>query len=137
MNSVIISGTIYKDVEIKRNEEGIAFFKNLIQVKEKTKNDRFYSVFVSVQCGGALAEKVFRQCKKGTFVICQGKIKVDSWMSNGEKKYSTNVSLTEIDVVKNEKQPEEPDNSEVPTTDFASDVPAIDLSNLSDDEIPF
>ena len=118
MNSVILSGRIANDLEVKRNENGLAILNFTLAV------DRFVSKqkktsFVDCAIYGNKAEALAKNCSKGSKVYVEGQI--DTVVSNSKKYTKIIIDLAEFDIKK--KQSEE--------------VVEEPLYELPDEELPF
>lgn len=137
MNSVVVSGYVVNDVEIKRSESGTGYIRNQVRVVQVSKQGKNIYTYCNIQLVGVEAEKFFKYCKKNTYVICRGRLKVDRWENNGAFKYSTNIAVDDFEVIKSSRSEDEKPNKETTTNEMFGDIPTMDLDGLSDDEIPF
>lgn len=123
MNSVILSGRIANDLEVKRNENGLAILNFTLAV------DRFVSrqkktSFIDCIIVGNKAEALAEYCSKGSKIYVEGAIDVSNFKlenGNNKKSWKVIVNSAEFDIKK--KQSEE--------------VVEEPLYELPDEELPF
>lgn len=116
INSVILTGRLTKDVELKYTQNNTAVVMFDIAVgngKDKDGNERKAN-FLRINCWEKQAENVAKFCKKGSQIAVDGSIKTDSYETEkGEKKYRTYILAKRIMFLGSKKEeepmPEEPD----------------------------
>lgn len=102
MNVIVLSGTLVKDVEIRHTKSDLAIGNFTIAVRRDTKNkDGNYDTdFVNCVAYGKTAETINSYFKKGSRILLEGKIQTGSYEnSKGEKVYTTNVAVSNINFV--------------------------------------
>lgn len=91
MNKVMVTGRLGRDPEVRMaGESKIATFS--IATTEK-RGGQEYTEWVNIQYWGKIAEVCERYLKKGSLILCEGKLKTESWddKKSGEKRYKTIV----------------------------------------------
>lgn len=90
LNKVFLLGNMTRDPELKYTQSGGAVCKVGLAVNRRFKSGTEWKeevAFVDVECWGKTAEKVGEYCKKGSGVLVEGRLKLDTWQSKeGEKR---------------------------------------------------
>mgnify|MGYP003613150870 CR=1 FL=1 len=138
MNQVNLLGRLTKDPELKYGASGNAYCKFTLAINRAFKKDEVD--FISCTAFGKAAETIAEYVKKGDQFAIGGRIQVDVYESNGEKKYSTSVmveNFTFISKAKGEGSSNsgssKPQNNEKP----AGNQGAPNVEFEDDDEFPF
>lgn len=105
VNKVILLGNVGKDPEVKEFSDGgkVANFslatterafklQNGTEIPERTE---WHNVTVK----GGLAKVVEQYVKKGTKLYLEGRIRTRSYETNGEKRYITEVHVSELEML--------------------------------------
>lgn len=100
MNKAIIEGNLVRDPELKKANNGKSFINFTLAVSDDYKNQKGEVVkqtdFVNCTAWGTAAEVISKYTAKGKPLLIEGKIKTRTYEKNGEKKYSTEVSVSEL-----------------------------------------
>lgn len=102
MNVIVLSGTLVKDVEIRHTKNDVAIGNFTIAVRRdiKNKEGNYDTDFVNCVAYGKTAETLNSYFKKGSRILLEGKIQTGSYEnSKGEKVYTTNVAVSNINFV--------------------------------------
>ena len=91
MNQVNLLGRLTKDPELKYGASGTAFCKFTLAVNRAFKKDEVD--FINCTAFGKAAETIAEYVRKGDQFAIGGRLQVDTYESNGEKKYSTSVMV--------------------------------------------
>jgi single-strand DNA-binding protein len=100
MNKFIISGNITKEIELKYSQAGKAYAKFTVAVRRKF--DREKSDFFNVTVFGKQAENVANFLDKGSKVLIEGEVQIDS----KDGKYYTNVIADSVEFLDSKKKEE-------------------------------
>ena len=131
MNKVIVTGNLVKDVELITTESGKSLVKNSIAVRRNYKNasGEYESDFINIIAFGKTADFMANYFQKGSKVGIDGKIQTGSYTDkDGNKKYTTDVVVENIEFMESKKQdgqaPEDvkPKEENDPFADFGSTV---------------
>lgn len=119
MNTVILTGRITKDIEIRRtpNNNAVTTF-SLAVTRDKENTD-----FIVCNAWNKTAELLEQYCKKGSKIGVTGAIRTHSWEENGLKRYATDVLVNSVEFL---------DNKSESTT--AETNPTL---NIESDDLPF
>ena len=136
MNSTQLLGRLTKDPELKYGASGTAFCKFTLAVNRAFKKDE--TDFINCTAFGKAAETIAEYVRKGDQFAVTGRIQVDVYEKDGEKRYSTGImvdgftfiSKAKADGNSNEKA-SKPKNEEKQAGGKAPEV------DLEDDEFPF
>lgn len=104
LNKVILDARLARDVELRYTQggEAIATLNLANSEKTKKKDGSSYEKVVFVECKlfGRIAEVANQYLKKGSRVLIEGKLNLETWEKNGVKHYKHNVlgtGLTMLD----------------------------------------
>jgi len=138
VNSVVLSGRLVRDPELRHSEKGTAIFNNAIAVESydpNAENNQRVS-FINFVVFGNFAEQVLvPKLKKGDNITIQGELRQRSWedKETGEKRSAVEVIarqvVGEFQFRKNGENGSQEPPAEEPTE--AAAEPA------ADDDIPF
>ena len=94
-NRVIVAGNLTRDVELKYTQGGTAVTEIGLAINErrKTKDDEYVdeTTFVDVTLWGRTAEVASEYLSKGSPVLIEGRLKLDSWETDGQKRSKLRV----------------------------------------------
>jgi single-strand DNA-binding protein len=130
VNKWIGIGTVVRDVELKKMNNGKSLVNIAIACNSKYKNSQGEmqdSVeYVNVVFFDKLAEIVAQYVKKGNPIFVEGKLKTDKYVDKaGVEKYSTKIVAQNMQLLTAQREK----NDEVAKFDKLADIP--------DDNIPF
>ena len=94
MNNVSIIGRLGNDPEMKYFESGKAKTKINVAVKGIKKDE---VIWVEVQAWDKLAELIGEYFKKGSQIGINGRLAIDEWEQEGQKKSKTYIIAENID----------------------------------------
>jgi len=94
-NRVILLGNLTRDIELKYTQSGLAVTEVGVAVSDRRKNQAGEWVeettFVDVTLWGRTAEVASEYLSKGSPIFIEGRLKLDSWESEGQKRYKLRV----------------------------------------------
>ena len=100
LNKVTLIGNLGKDPESKQLQGGDTVCNFSIATTEKYMDKAGNKVeqteWHNIVAWRKLAEIAAKYLKKGSKVYVEGKIKTRSWEQNGEKKYATDIEITQM-----------------------------------------
>lgn len=100
LNKVTLIGNLGKDPESKQLQGGDTVCNFSIATTEKYTDKAGNKVeqteWHNIVAWRKLAEIAAKYLKKGSKVYVEGKIKTRSWEQNGEKKYATDIEITQM-----------------------------------------
>ena len=88
-NRVILVGNLTRDVELKHTSGGKAVTEIGLAVNDRRKQDNEWieeTTFVDVTLWGRTAEVAGEFLAKGSSVLIEGRLKLDSWETDGQKR---------------------------------------------------
>ena len=135
-NRVIIMGNLTRDVELRHTQSGTAVTDLGVAVNDRRKNAAGdvieETVFVDVTLWSRTAEVASEYLSKGSPVLIEGRLKLDQWESDGNKRQKLKVVGERMQMIgsKNGGGGDRPSSAE-PSQDTA---PAQDNDG---DEVPF
>ena len=136
MNSVLLTGRLTKDPEVRyAGETAVAKFY-LAVARQKQKDKEAQSDFPAIVCFGKTAELVEKYITKGRLVGITGRIQTGSYNDkDGKKVYTTEVVADRVEFL--DKPLEDKPEKKEPTEEQTHFDPQADFQRISDDDIPF
>lgn len=93
-NRVILVGNLTRDIDIKYTKGGTAVTEIGLAVNDRVKrNDEWVdeTTFVDITLWGRTAEVAGQYLSKGSSVLIEGRLKLDTWETDGQKRYKLRV----------------------------------------------
>jgi single-strand DNA-binding protein len=93
-NRVILVGNVTRDPELRYTPSATAVTELGVAVNERTKQGNEYvetTVFVDVTLWARTAEVACEYCRKGSSVLIEGRLKLDTWEKDGQKRSKLTV----------------------------------------------
>ncbi len=108
LNQVILVGRLTKEPEVVETETEKKVSNLSLAVTRPYKNaDGVYETdFVEVTLWNAIAENTAEYCKKGDVIGVKGRLQVDAYEKDGEKKFATKVVAERITFLSSRAQEE-------------------------------
>lgn len=112
LNQVVLVGRLTKDPEVVETESGNKVSSVALAVPRNFKNEDgvYESDFIEVTMWNNIASNTAEYCHKGDIVGVKGRIQVDSYEKNGEKRKEQRVLAERVTFLtskaKNEPEPE-------------------------------
>ena len=103
-NKIILEGNLARDIEIKYSASGTAIGKTAIAVSRKYKTATGESkdevLFVDLVFFARVAEILNQYCRKGSKVLVDGTLKLESWTAkDGNKRSKHSVMVTTLQML--------------------------------------
>ena len=133
-NRVVLVGNLTRDVEVRHIASGTAVAEIGLAVNEKVKKGGEWvedPVFVDVTLWGRTAEVASEYCSKGSNVLIEGKLKLQSWEKDGQKRSKLTVTADSFQMLGARKG----GNAAQPERVAVNTAPA--RAEVSDAEVPF
>ena len=94
-NRVILVGNLTRDVELRYTQSGMAVTDIGLAVNDRRKNQAGdwveETTFVDVTFWGRTAEVASEYLSKGSSVLVEGRLKLDTWEADGQKRSKLHV----------------------------------------------
>ena len=136
MNQVNLLGRLTKDPELKYGASGTAFCKFTLAVNRAFKKDE--TDFINCTAFGKAAETIAEYVRKGDQFAVTGRIQVDTFEKDGEKRYSTGVMVDGFTFISKAKADGSSNaGSSKPKDEKPAGGKAPDMEFEDDDEFPF
>ena len=118
MNSVILTGRMTRDAELKYLSDGKGVASFTLAVNRGYSKD---ADFIKVTVWDKQAENLVRYTKKGSQIEVEGSIRTGSYEKDGKKVYTTEVLATRVGYL-----------------DSNANKPVVeDVFGISDEDVPF
>lgn len=103
MNRVILIGNLGADPELKYTQSGKAMLRMRLATSERWKDQngerKERTEWHALMLWGPRAEALSRILRKGDRIACEGKIRTNAWEKDGEKRYSTEIMVDEVELL--------------------------------------
>ena len=133
-NRVILMGNITRDIELRYTQGGTAVTELGLAVNDRRKNSEGEWVdettFVDVTLWGRTAEIAGQYLGKGSPVLIEGRLKLDMWEKDGEKRSKLKVVGEKLQMLGSKK-----DSANEYSEPSKQDKPEVQYDE--DDDIPF
>ena len=135
INSVVISGNLGADPELRNTASGTAILSLRVAVNERRKDQSGewtdYVNWVDAVVFGARAESVSRFLNKGSKVSISGRLRYSSWERDGQRRSKLEVIVDEIEFMSRSEQGggygggyQQPPRQQAPSVDaYDEDMP--------------
>lgn len=94
-NRVILMGRLTRDIEVKYTQSGLAVTEVGLAISDRRKNQAGEwveeTVFVDVTLWGRQAEVASEYLSKGSPLFIEGRLKLDTWETDGQKRSKLRV----------------------------------------------
>lgn len=144
VNKVILVGRLGKDPEVRYTQNGKAVANFSLATDESYKNSDGEKVKKTewhniVVWGPSVENFVEKYLHKGDMIYVEGKLQTRSWEKDGEKKYTTEINVTDIKGLITGDGEKQPAAQNTRTTNKPATKPAARpaTTQVSDDDIPF
>jgi single-strand DNA-binding protein len=140
MNVITLTGNAVQDPSLKFSSNGVGIATGSIAVRRDFKNKQtgeYETDFINWKALGGLSEVLANHIKKGDKFGISGRLQVNQYEKDGEKKYFTEVIVNNFDFPTKSNQTNQSSNTgnSKPSGDpFANDGQPIDIS---DEDLPF
>lgn len=147
-NRVVLIGNVTRDIQLKYTASGLAVTEFGLAMNDKRKNAQGEwideAVFVDVTLWGRTAEVASEYVSKGAPLFVEGRLKLDTWEKDGEKKSKLRVVGERIQLLSSKGSGAGAPNNRRPDSN-PMDEPYSETpspagrsgESFGDDEIPF
>lgn len=134
MNSIILTGNICNDLELKSTNSGKSLCTFNLAVKRPFAKD--VTDFLTVVCWNKQAENIFKFCSKGSRIGVSGTMTTRKWEDNeGNKRTAYEVVANEIEFL--EKKADGQSNAQSTNYTPTMDADVDGFVVVDDDDLPF
>ena len=143
LNRVILVGNVTRDVEVRytANQTAVTDLGVAVHDRRKTSSGEWVedTTFVDVTLWGRTAEIASQYLSKGSPVLIEGRLKLDTWESDGQKRYKLHVVGERMQMLgsRNASRSAAPTDDSSPQYSQASSNQGAGPDGPPDDEIPF
>ncbi|MGI9517279.1 MAG: single-stranded DNA-binding protein [Pirellulaceae bacterium] len=138
-NRVILVGNLTRDVELRYTPQGTPVTEIGLAVNDRVKrNDEWTdeTTFVDITLWGRTAEVASEYLGKGSSVLIEGRLKLDTWedKNDGKKRYKLRVVGEKMQMLGSRKSSSDQSgdaySESVAESDFQADSPAPPRDNI-------
>lgn len=139
-NRVVLLGNLTRDPELRYIGSGMAVSDIGLAVNDRVKrNDQWVeeTTFVDVTLWGRTAEVANEYLSKGSSVLIEGRLKMDSWEKDGQKRTKLKVVAERMQMVGGKGGGQGGGSSSRGSRDDSPEYSSASVDMPPDDEIPF
>lgn len=119
MNLVILTGRISQDIDFKQvnGPNGVfevAKFNLAVRRTTPSANGEYEADFFICECFRTQAQNLYKYCQKGSMILVEGNLKVESYEKDGVKKTITKIVANRIEFLSQPKQQEQQVQQPIP-----------------------
>lgn len=145
-NRVVLLGNLTRDIELRYIGNGTAVTDIGLAVNDRVKrNDQWVdeTTFVDITLWGRTAEVANEYLSKGSSVLIEGRLKMESWEKDGQKRTKLKVIGERMQMVGGKAGGGQGggggprSGSSRPASDDSHEYSSAGMDSIPDDEIPF
>lgn len=129
MNKVILAGRLTKDPEVKYTQNGTVYARFTLAVNRRFAKEPTAD-FLPIITWGKVAEVCGNNLVKGSQVLIEGRIQINSYDKDGEKRYVTEIIADNVEFLGSKPK-------SAPTTPQQAQFGTAMTAQEMDEEIPF
>jgi single-strand DNA-binding protein len=129
VNKVILSGRWTKDIDFKTFDSGKCVSKSSLAVDDGF-GDKKQTYFFDCEAWGKTAEVIANYSGKGKKILVEGRLKVESWEKDGQKRYATKVVIDNVELIESKDSSQKQTSQEPQSQIDDSYAPPMDDSDL-------
>ena len=130
MNKIILKGRLTANPELKTTTTDITVCDFSVAVNRKFNKEQ--TDFINCQAWRQTAEFISKYFKKGQEILVVGELHIDKWDKDGETRYSTRVSVDEVEFCGSKSE-----NKTHTTDDDVNIEDFVELPETESDDLPF
>lgn len=96
LNKVLLLGNLVRDPEVRYSPKGTAYAKFSLATTTSYQHNgekKEETAFIDVTVFGKTAEKIGENCKKGTPIFVEGRLKLDTWVDKQTQQNRSKLSV--------------------------------------------
>ena len=140
-NRVILLGNLTRDIELRHLPSGMAVADVGLAVNDRRKNNNGEWVnetsFIDVTLWGRTAEIASQYLSKGSPMLVEGRLKQDTWETEGQKRSKIKVVCERMQLLGNRSDGNGTPGSYQRTDDFSEAAGPHEMESAPQDDIPF
>ena len=123
MNRITLIGRTTKDIECRytQSEKAVCTFTLAVNRRAKDEAD-----FITCEAWNKTAEVLAKYVKRGDRIGITGRLRVDSYEKDGQRRTMTKVVIDEMEFLANKKKESEPEPD-----------PNLTFEDVTDEDMPF
>ena len=130
MNKIILKGRLTANPELKTTTTDITVCDFSVAVNRKFNKEQ--TDFINCQAWRQTAEFITKYFTKGQEILVVGELHIDKWDKDGETRYSTRVSVDEVEFCGSKSE-----NKTHTTDDDVNIEDFVELPETESDDLPF
>ena len=136
INKVLLMGRLTADPELKKTGEGISVVRFTLAVNRPKQKDKEQTAdFISCVAFRQTAEFLCKYFRKGSALIAFGSIRTGSYDKDGQKVYTTDVIIGELQFGENKQS--DTNSKTALTTPTTPQNTTYELGEITDEQLPF
>lgn len=135
INNVVLVGRLTAAPDLRKTPNGVSSLQGTLAVNRnfKNQNGEREADFINFQSWRGVADIIAQYCSKGALIGITGRLRVQSYEKNGERRYITEVIAETVTLL--EKRNNNQNNN--PSSGYNSPFDGANQLDLSDDDFPF
>ena len=114
VNNVVVAGNLCRDPELRHTESGASVCHMRLAINEKFGNGKECVTFIEIECWGKQAKSAAEYLNKGSAILVQGGLRLNTWEKDGEPRSKIFISARRIQFLDSKKEGESESDKEYP-----------------------
>lgn len=136
MNKVILTGRLTKDLVLEHTKQGTPLCQFTLATNRPVIRDGKREIdFITCIIWNKLAENLVKYQRKGNLLGIQGELRVDTYESDGKRKYKSYVLVEEVEYLESKKEMTK--DEEVDFNKVSAKTNREEQITITDSDLPF
>ena len=136
MNKVILTGRLTKDLVLEHTKQGTPLCQFTLATNRPVIRDgKRETDFITCIIWNKQAENLVKYQRKGNLLGIQGELRVDTYESDGKRKYKSYVLVEEVEYLESKKDMTK--DEEVDFNKVSAKTKREEQIKITDDDLPF
>lgn len=136
MNKVILTGRLTKDLVLEHTKQGTPLCQFTLATNRPVIRDgKRETDFITCIIWNKLAENLVKYQRKGNLLGIQGELRVDTYESDGKRKYKSYVLVEEVEYLESKKEMTK--DEEVDFNKVSAKTNREEQITITDSDLPF
>ena len=140
-NRVVLVGNITREIELRYTQSGTAVTDIGLAINERKKNPSGEWVddpqFIDATLWGRTAEVAAEYLGKGAPILIEGRLKLETWESDGQKRSKLKVIGEKMQMLGKPKTSSLATDEDAVTAEVTDDAPVIVMAGAPEEDVPF
>jgi single-strand DNA-binding protein len=140
-NRVILVGNITREIDLTKTQSGTAVTDIGLAVNERRKNQSGEWVedpqFIDITLWGRTAEVAAEYLGKGSPILIEGRLKLETWESDGQKRSKLKVVAEKMQMLGKAKTSSKASDENAGPAAATDDTSVIVMAGAPEEDVPF